>query len=148
MLRYQENNELHPDFHGTTNTTLDYIAARYGVEALKTILRKTGHDVYRSIREKLQKGDAGELVEHLNWFFFRESAPYQLTVTDGEIRFEVFECPAHRHLRKLGLKISPHSCLQTEEVNTGMCEGTPWRSSVEHIAPGHCVQIFKRESIK
>ena len=109
MLRYQENNELHPDFHGTTNTTLDYIAAHYGVDVLKKILRKTGHDVYRSIRENLQKGDAGELVEHLNWFFFRESAPYQLTVTDGEIRFEVFECPAHRHLRKLGMKISPHS---------------------------------------
>ena len=30
MLRYQENNELHRDFHGTTNTTLDYLASRYG----------------------------------------------------------------------------------------------------------------------
>ena len=52
MLRYQENNELHRDFHGTTDTTLNYIAEHFGAEALKTILRKTGHDVYKSIREK------------------------------------------------------------------------------------------------
>ena len=24
MLRYQENNELHRDFHGTTNATLNF----------------------------------------------------------------------------------------------------------------------------
>jgi len=144
MLRYQENNELHRDFHGTTNTTLTYIAEHYGVDALKLILRRTGRDVYKSIHEKLAKGDASELIEHLNWFFFRENGNYQLTVKDDEIRFEVFECPAHRHLRKLGMEISPYSCLQTEEVNAGMCEGTPWESSVEHPGPSHCVQIFRR----
>ena len=64
-MRYKEDNELHLDFHGTANTTFDYIAEHFGVEALKSILRKTGHDVYKSIREKLAKGDASELVEHI-----------------------------------------------------------------------------------
>ena len=86
MLRYQENNELHRDFHGTTNTTLNYIAEHYGIEALKAILRKTGRDVYKSIHEKLVKGDASELLEHLNWFYFREGAKYQLTVDENEIK--------------------------------------------------------------
>ena len=148
MLRYQENNELHRDFHGTTNTTLNYIAENYGVEELKKILRKTGHDVYKSIREKLEKGDASELIEHLNWFFYRENAKFQLTVEENEIRFEVFECPAQRHLRKLGMAPSQWSCLQTEEVNAGICEGTPWKSSVVHLGPGHCVQFFKKEDTK
>lgn len=145
MLRYQENNELHRDFHGTTNMTLDYMAEHYGVENLKKILRKTGHDVYKSIREKLEKNDSSELIEHLNWFFHRENAPYQLTVSENEIRFECFECPAQRHLRTLGLPVSPYSCLQTSELNAGICEGTPWESSVEHIAPGHCIQVFRRK---
>lgn len=113
MLRYQEDNELHLDFHGTTNTTLNYIAENYGVEALKEILRKTGRDVYKSIHEKLVKGDASELLEHLNWFYFREKGKYQLTVEENRIVLEVFECPAIRHLRKLGLEPSPHVCLQT-----------------------------------
>lgn len=145
MLRYQENNELHKDFHGTTNTTLNYIAENYGVDALKAILRKTGRDVYGSIREKLEKGDASELIEHLNWFFYREKGVYQLTVREDEIRFEVLECPAHKHLRSLGMEISPYSCLQTSEVNAGMCEGTLWTSEVEILEEGHCVQIFKRK---
>ena len=146
MLRYQENNELHRDFHGTTNTTLNYIADHYGVDALKMILRKTGHDVYKSIREKLEKGDASELIEHLNWFFYREHGKYQLTVSENEIVFEVFECPAIRHLRKLGLEPSQHVCLQTSEVNAGMCEGTPWHSEVKVIGEGHCIQTFRKEA--
>lgn len=148
MLRYQENNELHPDFHGVTNTTLNYIADNYGVEALKSILRKTGREVYRSIREKLLKGDASELLEHINWFYFREKGRYQLTVEDGKITLEVFECPAIRQLRKLGLSPSPHVCLQTLEVNAGMCEGSPWRSEVRIVGEGHCIQTFTKEENK
>ena len=145
MLRYQEDNELHRDFHGTTNTTLNYIAEHYGVDALKDILRKTGHDVYKSIREKLEKGDASELIEHLNWFFHREGAEYTLSVRKEEIRLEVLECPAVRQLRKLGLEPFEHLCLQTLEVNAGMCEGTPWKSSMKKLGSAHCVQIFKKE---
>ena len=145
MLRYQEDNELHLDFHGTTNTTLNYIAENYGVEALKEILRKTGRDVYKSIHEKLVKGDASELLEHLNWFYFREKGKYQLTVEENRIVLEVFECPAIRHLRKLGLEPSPHVCLQTSEVNAGMCKDTPWKSSVEVLGTGHCIQKFRKE---
>lgn len=146
MLRYQENNELHLDFHGTTNTTLNYIADNYGVEALKGILRKTGREVYKSIHEKLLKGDASELLEHLNWFYFREKGKYQLTVEENRIVLEVFECPAIRHLRKLGLEPSAHVCLQTSEVNAGMCEGSPWRSEVQVIGEGHCIQTFTKDA--
>ena len=145
MLRYQENNELHRDFHGTTNTTIDYIANNYGVEALKEILRTTGRDVYKSIHDKLAKGDASELLEHLNWFYFREGAKYQLTVSPEEIVLEIFECPAIRHLKKLGVPISQHVCLQTSEVNAGMCENTMWNSEVKVIEEGHCIQIFRKK---
>jgi hypothetical protein len=69
----------------------------------------------------------------------------QFNFKDDEIIFEVFECPAHRHLTTLGLEISPYSCLQTSEVNAGMCEDTQWTSSVEIIEPGRCIQKFKLE---
>jgi len=144
MLRYQEDNELHRDFHGTTNTTLNYLADNFGVDALKGILRTTGREVYKSIREKLAAGNASELLEHLNWFYFREGAKYQLTVQPDEIRLEVFECPAIRHLKKLGLEPSRHFCLQTSEVNSGICEGTPWQTETTILGDGHCLQIFRR----
>lgn len=144
-MRYKEDNELHLDFHGATNTTLNFIAKKYGVETLKSILRKTGRDVYKSIREKLAKGDASELIEHLNWFYFREKASYKLTVLPEKIIFEVLECPVFRHLRKLGLEPSEHACLQTSEVNAGLCEGTPWKAKLEVLSEGHCIQTFTLE---
>ena len=147
-MRYKEDNELHLDFHGTANTTFDYIAEHFGVVALKSILRKMGHDVYKSIREKLAKGDASELVEHINWFYTREKAKYTLSVTDNEVRLEVLECPAIRHIKKLGQPVSPYCCLQTSEVNVGMCEGTPWNCEVQVHGDGHCVQIFRKEASK
>jgi len=145
MLRYQENNELHRDFHGSTNTAIQYISRKYGTDAIKGILRKTGRDVYKSIHDKLAKGDASELLEHLNWFMYREGAKYSITSTGDEIRCEVFECPAIRHLHKLGIEPNELTCLQTSEVNAGMCEGTPWESSVQHISEGHCIQIFRKK---
>ena len=148
MLRYQENNELHRPFHGSLDNALRFVEKTCGIDGLKEVLRITGRDVYRSIREKLAKGDSSELIEHLCWFFHREGAPFQLTVRDNEIRFEVFECPAHKQLRKMGLEPAPFNCLQTSEVNAGMCEGTPWTSSVEHLGPGHCIQIFTRSEEK
>ena len=148
MLPYQENDELHRDFHGTVSTTLDYIANKYGVDALKGILQTTGEKVYKSIHDKLANGDASELLEHLNWFYFREGAKYQLTVDENEITLEVFECPAIRHLQKLGMEISPYICLQTSEVNAGMCENSPWRSEVQVLGEGHCIQTFTKDAGK
>ncbi len=147
-MRYKEDNELHLDFHGTANTTFNYIVEHFGVDALKAILRKTGHDVYKSIREKLSNGDASELVEHIKWFYSREKADFNLSVSDDEIRLEVKECPAIRHLKKMGEAISPYCCLQTSEVNAGMCEGTPWKATVEVVGEGQCIQVFKRENTK
>ena len=145
MLRYQENNELHRDFHSGTNLAIDYIADNFGLDAIKKILRRTGRKVYQSIHDKLAQGDASELLEHLNWFMRRENARYQLTVKEDEIVLEVFECPAIRQLKKMGVPISPHICLQTSEVNAGMCEDTPWTSKVEVLGEGHCIQTFRKE---
>ena len=56
------------------------------------------------------------------------------------------ECPAIRHLRRLGLEPSKYVCWQTREVNAGMCEGTPWESEVKELGEGRCVQIFRRRA--
>jgi len=144
MLRYQDNDELHRDFHGTTNTTLDYIAEQYGVDALKEILRRTGREVYKTIREKLARGDASELLEHLVWFHYREGGEFSLSVSDDEIRFEVKRCPAWSHIEKMELKHSPHFCLQSSELYAGICEGTGWECTVKCTGSGKCVQTFRK----
>lgn len=102
MLRYQESNELHRDFHGGTNLTVDYIAKKYGPNTLKMILRRTGRNVYKSIHDKLAAGNASELIEHLNWFLYREQGKYQLRVTEDEIILEIFEWSCNPASEKTG----------------------------------------------
>lgn len=145
MLRYQENNQLHKDFHGALNTTVDYISRRYGVDALRELFQRTGREVYASIRRKLAADDPSELLEHLVWFYQREGCNFNLDVQEGRITFEVKNCPAICHLRKLGLSPAEHICLQTSEINAGICDGTPWHSTVEIFSEGHCRQCFIKE---
>jgi len=57
-LRYNEDGNVHLDFHGAVNTTIDFIVARYGIEAMHEIFRKVGRDVYQDLRRHLMAGDA------------------------------------------------------------------------------------------
>ena len=72
-LRYAETGKVHLDFHGATNTTVDFIIERFGLAAMDEIFRKVGKDVYRSIHEDLIGGDTGQLVRHWRHFFDREN---------------------------------------------------------------------------
>jgi hypothetical protein len=143
-MRYRENGELHKDFHGTSNTTVEYIAKIFGKKALHEIFFAVGQKVYRSIYEKLKTGDLSELVEHWNYFFAREKGIFKLTVTPDKIVLEVDECPAVKQLLKLGLTPSNFFCCQTTMVNEAMCENTPFESKTEILGSGKCRQTIKK----
>ena len=80
-LRYNEDGNVHLDFHGATNTTIEFIVGRYGIEAMHEIFRKVGRDVYQDIRRHLMAGDAEELVKHWRHFFEREDADYSTSLS-------------------------------------------------------------------
>ncbi|MFA7174092.1 MAG: hypothetical protein WC340_11915 [Kiritimatiellia bacterium] len=140
MLRYQEQGELHMDFHANMNATVEYIGSRYGQEALRDLFRATAHNVYRSIYEKLKAGDWSELIEHWQYFMEREGADYSLGVKDDMVVMQVRQCPAVAHLHKLGLKPSEFFCDQTVLLNEAWCEGTPFEAVTEITGDGSCVQ--------
>ncbi len=39
-LRYEEDGNVHMDFHGAVNTTIEFIVSRYGIEAMHEISRR------------------------------------------------------------------------------------------------------------
>lgn len=146
MLRYQETGELHKDFHAAMNTTMEYVGRRYGRDALRKLFRTTAHQVYRSIYEKMQVGDLGELVEHWRYFMDREGAEYSLEESNDMVVMKVRQCPAVAHLKKLGLQPSEFFCDQTILLNEAWCEGTPFEAVTEITGEGSCVQRIKRSS--
>jgi len=66
-MRYKSTGELHLDFHGATNTTINYIVDNFGETALTEIFNRVGKDVYKSIHQGLMNNDPSELIEHLDY---------------------------------------------------------------------------------
>lgn len=143
-LRYAEEGEVHLDFHGATNTTIDFIIARYGQAALDEIFRKVGKDVYRSIREDLVAGDSAQLVNHWRHFFEREDCDYDIAVGEEEIVLTVRRCTAWHHVAKLVGAPSPHFCDQTARTNEALAEGSPFVLDTDVTGPGRCRQVLRR----
>jgi predicted ArsR family transcriptional regulator len=143
-MRYQETGELHMDFHGAVNTTIDYIVEHFGEEALAEIFNRVGKDVYKSIHDGLMQDDPAELKAHLAYFFNREEGEFELQDNAEGFVLQVKKCPAVAHVCKLGLHLSPYFCRQTIDVNNALCDGTPWQCETVVLGHGCCRQSFIR----
>jgi predicted ArsR family transcriptional regulator len=145
-LRYNEGGNVHMDFHGATNTTIDFIINNYGIEAMDEIFARVGKDVYADIRKHLQAGNAGELVKHWRHFFDREGADYSIDVGDDEVVLTVKHCTAYHHVKKIAPKVSDNYCDQTVKTNEAMAEGSPFMVRTEITGPGSCRQIIRKRA--
>ncbi len=143
-MRYKDTGNVHLDFHGAVNTTINYIVKKFGVDALHDTFFKTGRDVYKSIREKLSNGDNSELIEHWSYYFDREKGKYRIVTEQDCVILHVDECPAVRQVKKLGLDLSPNFCDQTEYVNKGMCHNTDFEIETVKTGECSCVQTLRR----
>lgn len=145
-LRYAEEGEVHLDFHGATNTTVDFIIGKFGLAAMDEIFRKVGKDVYRSIHEDLVAGDTRQLVAHWRHFFTRENCDYDIEVGQEEIVLTVRRCTAWHHVAKLVGTPSDHFCDQTSRTNEAMAEGSPFAIDTTFTGPGACRQVIRRRA--
>lgn len=143
-LRYQEDGNVHLDFHGAVNTTIDFIVERYGIEVLHEIFAKVGKDVYRDLRQHMLDGDPNEMVRHWRHFFDRENADYDIAVGEDEIVLTVRRCTAYHHVAKIAPAVSPYFCDQTSKVNEAIAEGSAYRIDTEITGPGACRQVIRR----
>jgi hypothetical protein len=145
-LRYAEEGEVHLDFHGATNTTVDFIIGKFGLAAMDEIFRKVGKDVYRSIHEDLIAGDTRQLVAHWRHFFTHENCDYDVEVGEAEIVLTVRRCTAWHHVAKLVGTPSDHFCDQTSRTNEAMAEGSPFAIDTTITGPGACRQVIRRRA--
>ncbi|MBI4047806.1 hypothetical protein [Paradevosia shaoguanensis] len=145
-LRYQEDANVHLDFHGATNTTIDFIVRKFGVEALYEIFTRVGRDVYRDLHDHLAAGDTNELVRHWRHFFEREDADFDIAIIGDEIVLTVRRCTAWHHVAKIAPKVSPYFCDQTIKTNEAMAAGTPFAIATEVTGPGSCRQVIRRKA--
>lgn len=145
-MRYEEDGNVHLDFHGAANTTIDFIVERFGVAAMDEIFQKVGRDVYASIRNDLIAGDTRQLVHHWQHFFDREGADYSIEIDGDRIVLTVRRCTAWHHVKSLVGHVSPHFCDQTSRTNEAMAEGSPFAIDTELTGEGSCRQVIRRRA--
>jgi hypothetical protein len=145
-LRYKEEGNVHLDFHGATNTTIDFIVERYGLAALHEIFARVGRDVYADLRRHLEAGDLDELVRHWQHFFTREHADFDIAARGEEVVLTVRRCPAWHHVNKIAGAVSPHFCDQTVVTNNAMAAGSPFEIETRPSGDGSCVQTIRRRA--
>lgn len=143
-MRYRETGQVHMDFHRTTNATIAYLRETYGTDLLDETLRRTAHDVYRSIHDDLKAGTPEQLVEHWRYYFDREGGEYEINSTDDEIRMTVSKCPAIAYLESRGIPVDPAFCRQTVVINEALAEDTPFEITTEVLGGGRCVQTIRK----
>lgn len=144
MLRYRSEGELHKDFHGLMCATLHYVCDRYGKDAVRSILASTAQKVYKSIHDALCAGDCSELAEHWEYYMAREGADFSVERLSDGVRLAVRDCPALRHLVKLGQAPDPILCEATCIFNEALAEGSPFLAGFEKAGDFSCVQTFRR----
>ena len=145
-LRYQEDGNVHLDFHGAVNTTIEFVVSRYGIGALHEIFRRVGTDVYQDIKRHLTAGDSEDLVKHWRHFFTREGCDYDISVGDDAIVLTVRRCTAWHHVQKIHGAVSAQFCDQTTVVNNALAEGTPFTIDTVIDGPGACHQVIRRRA--
>ena len=148
MLRYSAHGELHMDFHASTLDGVNYLLENYGEDALKEVLFNTGTKVYKSIHEKLQKGDSSELLEHWQFFFSREGGEFKLDINeDGTATLEVIKCPALCHLEKINIAPDQVMCRATAILNDALCSDSPFVIETVPTGKFSCRQVLKLREV-
>jgi len=146
-LRYACKGELHKDFHASILDGVNYLIDNYGEGAAREVLRTTAHQVYRTMHEKLMRGDSSELLEWWRYYLDREQGAYSLDEkADGSAVLTVSGCPALAHLKKRGIAGGRRTCWATRVLNEALCEGSPFELVLEESGEGACRQILRKKA--
>ena len=145
-LRYNDGGNVHMDFHGATNTTIEFIINKYGIDTMNDIFKKVGNNVYKDIKDHIKKGNIKMLAKHWQHFFDRENADYNISINDEEIILTVNRCTAYEHVRKLVGNVSPNFCDQTIKTNEALAENTPYEIKTEILGEAACRQTIRKRA--
>jgi hypothetical protein len=117
----------------------------YGLDAVREVMSNTAAKVYKAIHDALCEGDYSALLEHWEYYMAREGAKFATESFEGGVRMTVHDCPAQRHLLKLGRKADPVLCQATKIFNEALVSGSDFSAELEKSGPFSCVQTIKKQ---
>ena len=144
-MRYKDTGELHRDFHLSTNGTISYVLEKYGEDFLRELFRRTAQFVYKDIYQHLKQGDTGALLEHWNYYFYREGGDFSLTEDADGITFHEKKCPAASYIIQREGKVPETFFLQVTLLNEGWSENTPFSIETQILGDTEYIMTVRRK---
>ena len=113
-----DNEYFHRDFHSSMNMGIQYLGEKYGEAAIREYLVRYTNNVYRPVLEKVRLQGLAAIEENIRGTYEKEQASDALAIdrTEDGMRVTISYCPAVRHLRATGRKVSPWYRMTTEVV--------------------------------
>ena len=141
-----DNRYFHPDFHGSLSAGLDFVAGRWGACVVREYLRRFALRYYAPLRAEIGQRGLAALRDWIERVYRDEGGTVDLALTDGRLEVRVPECPAVRHMRRSGYRVSDHFVETTTTVYEALCEGTPFDFTIEDYDPatGRAAFAFRR----
>ena len=113
-----DNEYFHPDFHSSMNMGIHYLGERYGMESVREYLLRYTKNVYGPVFADMETRGLAAIADKLRDTYLKEKCADALTqtLTDKGLFVEVAYCPAVKHLKATGRKLSPWYRYTTEVV--------------------------------
>ncbi len=144
--RAADNPYLHKDFHGALSSGIDFVADRFGEQAVCDYLHQFATVFYAPLKEQLKQRGLEALKEHIENCYRIEEGRVEIDLSENEMIVRVAACPAVMHMRENGFKVSPFFVETTRTVNEAICEGTGFAAELVGYdkETGRSVQRFVR----
>lgn len=141
-----DNRYFHPDFHGSLSAGLDFVAGRWGVEGVREYLRRFALRYYAPLRADIARRGLAALRDWIERVYREEGGTADMALEDDRLSVRVPECPAVRHMRRAGYRVSDHFVETTTAVYAALVEGTPFEFSLASYDPatGRAAFGFRR----
>ena len=113
-----ENEYFHPDFHSSMNMGIHYVGENYGLEAVREYLTMYTNDVYGKVVNDGKVHGLAAIADKIVDTYTKEKALDALTIENkgSELNVSVAYCPAVKHLKATGRKVSEWYRYTTEIV--------------------------------
>lgn len=135
--RASQNEYFHRDFHSSLNMGVEYLGSRFGEDALRAYLTRYVRHVYRPLLEAVRARGLPALEEHIRETYRKEKAPdaVETALRDGTLEVRIRYCPAVRHLRETGRRVSAWFPYTTGAVMEAVAGETGLRFEMERYDP-------------
>ena len=114
-----DNEYFHRDFHSSLNMGVHYLGTRFGVGEIREYLRTFTENVYRPLFGEIRKRGLDAIADKILDTYEKEKASDAVSFErdDGKVlTVNVAYCPAVKHLKATGRRVSEWYSLTTEVV--------------------------------